>query len=302
MLAPRTLAPILRGPGSRVCFRTSNQLFKMGPDPSLRRSSDGYDTEASLPRRSTEAAEAIALQGLAFLAEDPARMLRFLKLTGLGAGRGAGARRLARAFPGACWSIWLATNPCCSCLPPSRGVAPGTVSRPCHALLEAARRPDACPQCPDDRIDGAPAAHRASTSAAPRSQGVGAGAGGTTAGRASHRRRRATTTPPPSGPSAEMVRVLEQRAAADAAASASACRARCRRRAGSCRTPTRRGSTASRSSATSRRIWAARCGSPTMPTALPCRRPWMAPAPGRARCSASSSAPAAAAGSCSTAR
>ena len=30
-----------------------------------------------------EAAEAIALQGLTFLAEDPARMLRFLKLTGL---------------------------------------------------------------------------------------------------------------------------------------------------------------------------------------------------------------------------
>jgi uncharacterized protein DUF3572 len=34
---------------------------------------------ASLDR---EAAEAIALQGLTFLAEDPARMLRFLKLTG----------------------------------------------------------------------------------------------------------------------------------------------------------------------------------------------------------------------------
>ena len=30
-----------------------------------------------------EAAEAIALQGLTFLAEDAARMLRFLKLTGL---------------------------------------------------------------------------------------------------------------------------------------------------------------------------------------------------------------------------
>jgi Protein of unknown function (DUF3572) len=30
-----------------------------------------------------EAAEAIALQGLTFLAEDPARLLRFLKLTGL---------------------------------------------------------------------------------------------------------------------------------------------------------------------------------------------------------------------------
>jgi Protein of unknown function (DUF3572) len=30
-----------------------------------------------------EAAETLALQGLAFLFEDPARMLRFLKLTGL---------------------------------------------------------------------------------------------------------------------------------------------------------------------------------------------------------------------------
>jgi hypothetical protein len=30
-----------------------------------------------------EAAEAIALQGLSFLAEEPARFLRFLKLTGL---------------------------------------------------------------------------------------------------------------------------------------------------------------------------------------------------------------------------
>jgi len=39
------------------------------------------------PKRSLaeqrEAAETLALQGLAFLFEDPARMLRFLKLTGL---------------------------------------------------------------------------------------------------------------------------------------------------------------------------------------------------------------------------
>jgi hypothetical protein len=33
-----------------------------------------------------EAAETIALQALAFLAEDPARLARFLKLTGLEAG------------------------------------------------------------------------------------------------------------------------------------------------------------------------------------------------------------------------
>jgi hypothetical protein len=38
---------------------------------------------AKLPKLDREAAEALALQGLTFLVEDPARAAQFLKLTGL---------------------------------------------------------------------------------------------------------------------------------------------------------------------------------------------------------------------------
>ena len=83
-----------------------------------------------------EAAEAIALQGLTFLAEDPARMLRFLKLTGLEPGdvrARAGTPELLLAVLehlGADESLLLV-------FASSRGVAPESIAR-AVALLEEA--------------------------------------------------------------------------------------------------------------------------------------------------------------------
>ena len=61
---------------------------------------------------SLEAAESMAAQGLAFLAEDPARLSRFLAATGLTPDQ---IREQVNApqFLAGFWSIWSATN--CSC-------------------------------------------------------------------------------------------------------------------------------------------------------------------------------------------
>ena len=84
-----------------------------------------------------EAAEAIALQGLTFLAEDPARMLRFLKLTGqeLGEVRArAGTSELSLAV----LEHLAGDESLLLVFAASRGIAAENVGR-AIALLDAAR-------------------------------------------------------------------------------------------------------------------------------------------------------------------
>ena len=82
-----------------------------------------------------EAAEAIALQGLTFLAEDATRMLRFLKLTGLEPGEvreRAGTRELSLAV----LEHLAGDESLLLVFAASHAVAPDSVSR-AIALLEA---------------------------------------------------------------------------------------------------------------------------------------------------------------------
>jgi|ERR1043165_5239154 hypothetical protein len=84
-----------------------------------------------------EAAEAIALQGLTFLAEDATRMLRFLKLTGLEPGEvraRAGTVELSLAV----LEHLAGDESLLLVFAASRGVAPESVSR-AVALLDGAR-------------------------------------------------------------------------------------------------------------------------------------------------------------------
>ena len=84
-----------------------------------------------------EAAEAIALQGLTFLAEDATRMLRFLKLTGLEPGEvraRAGTVELSLAV----LEHLAGDESLLLVFAAIRGVAPLSVSR-AVALLDAAR-------------------------------------------------------------------------------------------------------------------------------------------------------------------
>jgi len=65
-------------------LQNAYQLFKMGSDIRLIRRELAMARVANTPASlDLGSAEAIALQGLAFLAEEPARFLRFLALTGL---------------------------------------------------------------------------------------------------------------------------------------------------------------------------------------------------------------------------
>src|SRR5687767_10969035 len=60
-----------------------NQLFKIGKESANQREPSMRSKRQPIDR---QAAEAIALQGLAFLAEEPARLRRFFSITGLGPG------------------------------------------------------------------------------------------------------------------------------------------------------------------------------------------------------------------------
>jgi hypothetical protein len=87
--------------------------------------------------RDRESAEAIALQGLTFLAEDAARMLRFLKLTGLELGEvraRAGTPELSLAV----LEHLAGDESLLLVFAASRAVAPESVGR-AIALLEGAR-------------------------------------------------------------------------------------------------------------------------------------------------------------------
>ena len=61
-------------------MNSRNQLFKGAPKPQTL----GGTMKKSASRLAPDEAEAIALRALAFLAEDPARLNRFLALTGMG--------------------------------------------------------------------------------------------------------------------------------------------------------------------------------------------------------------------------
>ena len=239
-----------------------------------------------------EAAEAIALQGLTFLAEDAARMLRFLKLTGLEldevraragtpelslavlehlAGRQIPAARICRQ-PRSC------SRKRRPCHRPARRGAPMTArmqeevplrvgidlggTKIAGAVLGRGGRPLAEHRMPAPRHDygatvraiGRDGARARGKRRQPRRE------------RQQHRRRHSGLGGAGERAGAERQLHVAQRPAVPARP---------------------RGA-----------LWAARSGSPTMPTALPCRRPWMAPARAREAFSASSSARAAAAVSC----
>jgi hypothetical protein len=84
-----------------------------------------------------EAAEAIALQGLTFLAEDPARMLRFLNLTGLEPGQ-VRARADAPELLLAVLEHLGADESLLLVFAAGRGIAPESIGR-AMAVLQGAR-------------------------------------------------------------------------------------------------------------------------------------------------------------------
>ena len=85
--------------------------------------------------RNLEAAEAIALQGLAFLAEEPSRLQRFVTVTGLDPGE-LRARADAPELLSAVLEHLANDESLLLVFAASRGIAPETIA-PAIALLQA---------------------------------------------------------------------------------------------------------------------------------------------------------------------
>lgn len=87
-----------------------------------------------------EAAEAIAAQGLAFLAQEPAQLSRFLSLTGLAPAE-IRARAGAPEFLAAVLEYLLGDESLLLVFAERASVAPETIAPALALLQEAARRP-----------------------------------------------------------------------------------------------------------------------------------------------------------------
>ena len=217
-----------------------------------------------------EAAEAIALQGLAFLAEEPQRLQRFVTVTGLDPARAAGPRGHPRAPGGG------AGAPC------GRRIAPARFcGRPRHcARGDRARSRALTGRVPDECRRSRPSLRIGIDLGGTKIEAALLGPDGEIARR--HRVPNAGQLRRGDRGGARLGRAnLKQAPGSKAKRSASACRARCRPARGLVRTPIRHGSTAGRSSgfeASSAR----RCASPTTPIALRCQKPWTGRPPARA--------------------
>ncbi len=87
----------------------------------------------SVTRLTVDDAEAIAIQGLQFMAGDPEQLGRFLAVTGIDRRR-CGRRRPSRGVPCTCWSSSWPTRACCCAFASNAGIRPTLFAAARHLL------------------------------------------------------------------------------------------------------------------------------------------------------------------------